>query len=106
MFPNFSTIIVYYKELPVKYKISSLCYVGGILLFNTYGCYTDSKNFLNKFRNNQLNNTEKETIKDEWTAVKYGANINFSERFFDSIIFPITTISNLIPSIVLLLNKK
>ncbi len=106
MFPQISTIIVYYKSLPVKYKISTLGYLGGIFLFNSHGCYVDSLNYLNKFRTNKLTNKEIELIKTEWDSVKYGANLNFSSRLFDSIIFPITTINNFIPSLVLLLNKK
>ena len=44
---------------------------------------------------------EKEIVKSEWDAVKYGSQVNCGERLWDSICWPITITNNIIPWLVL-----
>jgi hypothetical protein len=66
----------------------------------------DAKNQLIKYRENKLDIYEKNQIRDEWTAVKYGANINFLGRIFNSLCWPAKIVTNFIPFMVLQLNKS
>jgi hypothetical protein len=95
---------IYFKQLPRPIQLSTYVYFGSLLLYNGIGAWYDAKNKLIQYRENKLNEYEKNEIKDEWSAVKYGSNSNFSERFFNSIIWPVKTITNLIPFMVLQLN--
>jgi hypothetical protein len=93
--------LVYYKQLPQPIKLSSIVYLSCLLGYNLFGTYNDSKIYLDKYRKGEL---EKKDLKSDWDAVKYGANYNFLERLFESLIWPVTTINNIIPAIVLALN--
>lgn len=95
---------IYFKQLPRPIQLSTYVYVGSLLLYNAVGAWYDAKNKLIQYRKNNLTPYEKNNIKDEWSAVKYGANENSAERFFNSIIWPVKTITNLIPFMVLQLN--
>lgn len=95
---------IYFKQLPRPIQLSTYVYIGSLLLYNCIGAWVDAKNKLIQYRENKLTQYEKKEIKDEWTAVKYGANENSVERFFNSVIWPVKTITNLIPFIVLQLN--
>lgn len=83
-----------------KYTI----YVGSLLLYNGFGAWFDAKNKLIQYREDKLNKYERDEIKDQWSAVKYGANENSNDRFFESVIWPVKAITNIIPFIVLQLN--
>ncbi len=101
--------VVIFKELPKPVKLSSALYVTCILGYNIYGTYSDSKTYLDKFREGKLEDLgisdyQKNHIKTDWDAVKYGANSRCLERLWDSIVWPITSIKNLVPAIVLMLN--
>lgn len=102
----FRTIIVYYKELPKSIKYTTHLYFGTVLTYNAICAYYNSKQKLLDYRNDNLETYLKDKIKNEWAAVKYGASENTIERFFNSIIWPINIISDIIPSIVLQLNKS
>lgn len=90
--------------MPRPIQLSTYVYLGSLLLYNAVGAWNDAKNKLIQYRENKLKEYEKKNITDEWTAVKYGANENSGERFFNSIIWPVKTITNLIPFMVLQLN--
>jgi hypothetical protein len=96
--------VVYFKELPKPVKLSTYIYVGSLLIYNCIGTWFDAKNKLIEFRENKLDKEETKIITDEWNAVKYGANSNFGERLFNSIIWPVKIISDTIPFLVLQLN--
>jgi hypothetical protein len=71
--------------------------------------YKNSKNFLIHYRTNKLAELdlpeyEKTKIKSEWDAVKYGAGYMFYDTFWCSIIWPISIASDIMPTIVLLIN--
>lgn len=96
--------VIYFKQLPRPIQLSTYIYLGSLLLYNGIGTWYDAKNKLIQYREHELNEYEKNEIKDDLSAVKYGANSNFSERFFNSIIWPVKTITNLIPFVVLQLH--
>lgn len=103
-------IIVNFKELPKPVKLTTIGYFTCLFGYNIYGTYIDSKTYLEKFREGNLTTIDRfnrydiEMIKNDWDAVKYGANSHCSERLWDSIIWPITLITNIIPATVLALN--
>ena len=102
--PN--TFIIYFKELPTNIKYSTYLYIGALFSYNAIYAYYDSKQKLLEYRNDGLYLREKNIIKNEWEAVKYGASQYFLERLFNSIIWPINIISYTIPFLVLTFNKS
>ncbi len=96
--------MVYVKQMPPTIKLTTILYFSSSLLYTCVGSYFDSKQYLEKFRNNELK--ENDLIKSEWDAVQYGSKVNFAERFFSSLIWPYSITKNIIPSLVLFLNKK
>lgn len=98
--------IILFTQLPTPIKLSSYFYIGSLLIYNGIGTYFDAKQKLIAYREDKLSENEHFEINDEWTAVKYGANEHFAKRLFDSIIWPVKTITNIIPFIVLQLNPK
>lgn len=95
---------IYFKQLSRPIQLSTYVYLCSLLLYNGIGAWFDAKNKLIQYRENKLKEYEKNEIKDEWGAVKYGANSNFAERFLNSIIWPVKTITNLVSFMVLQLN--
>ena len=91
------------QRLPNPVKYSTAIYISCAVGYNAVGTYYDSKAYLQKFRSNLLEEHEKR-IKTDWDAVKYGANAHFWDRFINSWIWPLTTIKNIIPIIVLEMN--
>ncbi len=98
------SLIVFIKELPKPVRYSGAAYLGCLLCYNAGSSYIDAKNYLIKYRENTLDDSE--NIQSEWDAVKYGASVNSLERLWNSLIWPITITNNIIPWIVLTLNKK
>jgi hypothetical protein len=97
-------IFIHFYNLPPKIKYSGLMYASCIFMYNVVGSYNDSKFYLHKFRTKTLSDYDTSFIKNDWEAVKYGANLNFFGRLFDSIIWPITAFNNIIPIVVLQMN--
>ena len=113
----YKQIIFTFNKLPKKIQISSYVYLSSIIITNFIFTYNNSKKNLLLFRDSKLKNKDfkvydnKTRYKDliilnEWDAVSYGASENFYMNLFESIIFPLTLAKNLIPSIVLSLNKE
>ena len=93
---------IYFKQLLRPIKLSTYIYIG--LLYNAVGAWYDAKNKLIEYRKNNLTQYETKIIKDEWCAVRYGATEDSCDRFLRSIIWPVITITNLIPFMVLQLD--
>lgn len=100
------SFFVYIKQLPKPIKLSTTLYFGSSLLYTCIGSYTNSKNYLFKYRNKELHTYEIEIINSEWDAVKYGASVDFFERFLNAVVWPYSITKNIIPSVVLFLNKE
>lgn len=90
-------------------KIFIGCYLGvagGRFMMETYD---DGKKELIKHRD-LLNNPPKYSSGlrhlNEWEAVKYGCSNNMWDNFFESLVFPWTIASNLIPGVVLWFNPE
>lgn len=96
--------LVTLKTLPTPIKTTSIIYVGCLLGYNIFGTYVDSKIYLKKYRTKSLNYYESKNVNNEWDAVKYGASINALNRLWDSLIWPVTCITNIVPAVVLMLN--
>lgn len=101
-----SKFYIFIKEMPRPLRFGSFAYVASIIGYNCFHAYSDSKCYLDKFRQNKLNELERRQIKDDWDAVKYGAKYHSGERLWNSIIWPISIADNIIPWIVLQLNKN
>lgn len=101
-----SSFIVFIKELPKPVAYSSMIYIFCLLSYNAGGSYADAKKYLEKYRQFKLTPKEKEIVKSEWDAVKYGSQVNCGERLWDSICWPITITNNIIPYLVLTINNK
>ncbi len=100
------SIVIFINELSTPVKYCSIFYFGSIFLYNCFCSYADAKLYLYNYRTKTLNKYELDTLNSEWDAVKYGAQLHCYKRFWDSIIWPIKLINNVIPYIVLTLNKK
>jgi hypothetical protein len=104
---RFTEIFVTLKSLP-RIKTTAIIYATGLFGYNIFGTYVDSKIILKKYRENNLHELGifRDDIRSDWQAVKYGANYYAINRLWNSIIWPITSITNIIPEIVLLLNPS
>ncbi len=96
----------FFKNMSKPFKYGSIFYFIGIIGYNSFYSYSNSKEYLNKYREIKLTSDESKNIKSEFDAVEYGCSNNFGPRFFMSIVWPISLANNIIPSIVLKLNQK
>jgi hypothetical protein len=102
-------LFVTFKQLPNPIRLTTIVYLSCLLGYNIVGTYIDSKIYLDKYRTRRLvelnlSTNEIECIKSDWDAVKYGANSRALERLWDSIVWPVTTVKNIVPAIVLTMN--
>ena len=98
-----------FKELPPPVRTSVIIYGYCLLGYNAYGAYVDATIYLKKYREGKLrefinNDYSFNKIKNDWDVVKFGAGVHFFERLWDSVIWPVKLITNVVPAIVLLLN--
>ena len=94
---TFSSFI---KNLPKPVIYSGKVYFFGVITYNGTLTFADSKKYLTKFKENRLNDNEREFIKTEWDAIKYGSEKYALERLWDSVIWPIKLTNNFIPFVV------
>ena len=113
----YKQIIFTFNKLPKKIQISTYVYLSSIIITNFIFTYNNSKRHLLLFRDSKLKNKDFKVydnktryinliILNEYDAVIYGASEKFYMNLFESIIFPLALAKNLIPSIVLSLNKE
>ena len=98
------SLFITVQELPPPVKYTSLFYITCVFIYNVIGSYKDSKLYLHNYRQKQLDKHDSKEITSDWEAVKYGAKVNFWNRLFDSMIWPVTSLNNIIPIVVLKLN--
>ena len=98
---SLSRFLVTFRELPPPIRWSSILYITGGFGYNIFGTYVDSKTYLQKYRNGT---TCDSSVTNEWEATKFGANEDAFGRLWDSIVWPINVITNVVPSIVFTLN--
>ena len=98
--------MIFVEQLPKPFLYTSIAYFSGLLLYNASGCYFNAEQYLKKYRENALSPNERDIMKSEWEAVKYGAHVNCGQLLWDSIIWPVTLTNNIIPFLVLTLNSK
>ena len=101
-----SSIIVYFKSLskPVRWTTT---YVSGLLVYNGASSYISAKTALHDYRYNRYDRFGKELLhcEDNFEATQYGSSYDFYYRFTDSIIWPVSVISSIIPYVALKLNS-
>lgn len=100
------SLMIFIEQLPKPLAYTSITYFSALLLYNASGSYFNAKQYLKKYRENALSPNERDIMKSEWEAVKYGASVNYYELLLDSIIWPVTLTNNIIPFLVLTLNSK
>lgn len=100
-----NTLIVTVKNLPKPVKFTTVAYFSCVICYNIYGTYFDCKEGLTLYRNNQWNEKWSK-VNNEWEAMKYVSKSKFGDRLWSSIIWPITVVSDIVPSAVLALNPK
>jgi hypothetical protein len=105
-------------DMPHPIKLTTFIYISCLLGYNIFGTYVDSARYLKAYRSGKLNDKVyfpddhkpnfrediRKKITSDWEAVKYGAQVNSWTRLWDSIVWPITTIQNAVPALVLALN--
>ncbi len=104
-----NNIFVTFKSLPSPVRTTTVVYISCLLGYNIFGTYVDSKIYLRKYREGRLrdldlNGINEDKFKNDWEVVKFGASVNTLPRLWDSLVWPITSITNIVPAIVLLLN--
>lgn len=107
----FTSMLKAIDDAPKYIKITSGLYLLSVTGYNFVTTYANSKMFLDKFREKKLDTLtitvdERISIKDDWSAVTFGANYGWWDRFIESFIWPITLSKNVIPWLVMILNKK
>ena len=118
--------VIYFKSLPKPIKLSTYVYATGLLSYNVGTAYIDSKTALNVYHskkyptyedkyNGEFNAnhyilekyySELKICNNDWEAAKLGASYFKWERLWNSIVFPINIVSDIIPSIVVALHGK
>ena len=84
-------------------------YAGVATLSFTFKTYNDGKNALLEERQKKFftNKSITATTNDEeWTKIKEGCYKNMGSNFFSSMFFPFTTVADVMPFVVLSLNKQ
>jgi hypothetical protein len=100
-------MFVKFQELPQPIRLSTIGYLGSILVYNAAAAYVDSADAIAKFQKGELTKepyTNGKPINTKWEAAKYGANKNFCENLWNSLIWPAKTVSKIVPMIAVGLN--
>jgi hypothetical protein len=100
-----TSIIVYFKQLSKPVRLTTV-YVSALLVYNGGSSYISAKTALNDYTNTRYDRFGKGLIhcKNDFEALKFGSSYNFYDRFTDSIIWPVSVMSNIIPYVALKLN--
>jgi hypothetical protein len=93
------------KQELLKYR-KSLLALPITNLSNKDNTYNDSKQELLKLPSASSITNKDNTYNDEWNAVRTGCTKNSWDNFWDSLIFPVKAIDNLVPSFVMMLNEE
>jgi len=117
-------IVVYVNNLPDPMRLTTYAYICSILTYNLGSGYIESQDALSKY--NKMKKGEfiidkasyKSIYGDDYIydtvlsrcdtkleAAKFGASNHAFSRMYDSIIWPFSLVSNIIPSIVVFVNK-
>ena len=101
-----SSIIVYFKSLPPPVRWTTYTYITALLVYNGGYSYISAKSALIDYRNNNGEQFGPYLLqcKNDFEAVKFGSSFKFYNRFIDSIIWPVSVTSNIIPFVALKLN--
>ena len=120
--------LLYFKSLPQPIKVSTYAYLSGLVSYNVGQTFMDSKKALNMYNsktiphphiqdkyNGEYNYQEDnqrmyydklKKCSNDWEATKLGASYFYWERLWNSIVFPVTIMSDIVPTIVVSLHGK
>ena len=102
-----STTITMIKDtlasIPPFYRRLGYVYIGLGTLNMGYLTYNDGKEGLHKFR---LNRPKPYPDHGEWNAVRWACKEKSFRNFMNSVLWPKEIISNIMPKLVLILNKE
>ena len=87
---------------PLKKKIV-YGYLLGSIVDNGYGSYQSGRNALEEFRNDPTKYPDRR-VKTDWQAAYYGCSSEICSRFFESLVWPISIASRVMPSMIIWLN--
>ena len=106
MLTNIIKNIIYcIRFLENEYHLSLMYYIS-LFIYNIGFMYLDSKQKLIEFREDKIPQNQKSYITNEWDSVKFGSREKIWQRFFESFLWPLPFISNIIPYIVLKFNTS
>jgi len=117
-------IVVYVKNLPESVRLTTYVYICSILTYNLGSGYIESQNALLKYNKikkgeividkmsyksingaDYIYDTVLSRCDTKLEAAKFGASNHAFSRMYDSIIWSFSLVSNIIPSIVVFVNK-
>lgn len=105
-------IVELYTKIPRNGKYFILAYFSGAMMYNLVSSYNSGKIGLQKYRTIAHENSEKNNIsqadkkKGEFEAIRNAIYETSYDRFWKSLFFPYTIASEIIPNVVLFLNKE
>jgi len=108
------SLSVLFKTLTGKNLVFG--YIVGIITYNIVAAYIDGKDGLAIYK--ILKNSDQKSsysldsfeyylnnCKNKWSAIKFASLYNLNDNFFNSIIWPLKIVSNIIPFLVLYFEK-
>ncbi len=91
-----------YEATPSSFKYIFVIYAVCAMISFLYAIYSDGKTGLFKYR---INADQFKTLYfDEYAAIK--GNMNVHRNFWESVIFPYTLFSNIMPFLIIWMNPK
>ena len=104
-----------WNDMSPRMKMVLKLYTGCGLFTNLLLTYNDGKHSLQYYRNSKPDGKGErptgdsysyKTVKTEWDAVYYGCTHNGMSNFFSSVFWPLHLSANVMPGIILALNKE
>lgn len=95
------------KKLSRTQRIFVGVYAASVVTNFMFSTYSDGKTELLKWRKNHSTTTNKqEKYLQEWSAVKKGCQEHWFGNLWDSLFFPCTLATNVVPLVIINLNKE
>lgn len=97
-------IVKTWDRLSIRTRACIASYLTVLFGHYSYLIYEDGKTRLINYRNTSKTHNDISGLYSEWDAVKLGCNTRPGLRFVESLVFPYTVVTNLMPRMVLWLN--
>lgn len=104
-------IVQFYSKMSPRSKYALWGYLGGVIVHNLFSSYNVGRTALANHRlaNSIVNKPVKDILignQKEFDVVKSAISENSFGRFFASLVFPYTLASEMMPNVVIALNRK